>query len=83
MNQQYIERVIDLTDPQKNTIYNKTYKEAVEIVKSGNTGEVRKIDGQFAIVSVDGKTVRINECKGMWGLGTPEDLDHYLKHYKG
>ena len=30
----------------------------------------------------DGKQIRTHEAKGMWGLGTPEDLEYYLKNYK-
>jgi asparagine synthase (glutamine-hydrolysing) len=54
MNHKYIERVVDLTDPAKNIIYNMTVEEAKEIVRSGDREAVRKIDGQFALVSVDG-----------------------------
>ncbi|MBN2349164.1 MAG: hypothetical protein JXJ22_10020 [Bacteroidales bacterium] len=64
MNHQYIERVIDLTDPKKNIIYNMTHDEAVEILKSGDLNAVRKIDGQFSLVSVDGKTIRMARSLG-------------------
>ncbi len=64
MNHQYIERVVDLTDAGKNIIYNMTVEEAKEIVKSGDREAVRKIDGQFAIVSVDGKTIRLARSIG-------------------
>ena len=64
MNDQYVERVIDLTDPAKNIIYNMTHEEAVEILKSGDADAVRRIDGQFALVSVDGKTVRMARSIG-------------------
>ncbi len=64
MNHQYIERVIDLTDPGKNVIYNMTHEEAVDVLKTGNTDAVRKIDGQFALVSVDGKTIRMARSIG-------------------
>jgi len=30
----------------------------------------------------DGKKIRNKEIDGMWGLGTPEDLNHFLSHYK-
>jgi HAD superfamily hydrolase (TIGR01509 family) len=30
----------------------------------------------------DGKKIRNKEISGMWGLGTPEDLNHFLSHYK-
>lgn len=59
MNNQYLKRVINLLDPQKNIIYNMTHKEAVEVLKSGDTEALRKIDGQFSLVSVEGKTVRM------------------------
>ena len=29
----------------------------------------------------DNGKVRIFDCKRMWGLGVPEDLDTFLKHY--
>jgi HAD superfamily hydrolase (TIGR01509 family) len=31
----------------------------------------------------DGKKVRIKDIKRMWGIGTPEDLNYFLEHYKG
>jgi asparagine synthase (glutamine-hydrolysing) len=37
MDNHYIERVIDLTDPKKNIIYNMTYEEAVTLLKTGET----------------------------------------------
>lgn len=30
----------------------------------------------------DGKKVRVNNIKRMWGIGTPEDLKTYLEHHK-
>lgn len=64
MNNQYVSRVIDLTSPEKNVIYNMTNEEAVGIVRSGDTEAVRKIDGQFSLVSVDGKTIRMARSIG-------------------
>ena len=64
MKNQYVERVIDLTDDQKNIIYNMSVDVARERIKSGNIEEVRKIDGQFALVSVEGKTVRMARSIG-------------------
>lgn len=64
MNHQYVNKVIDLTSPEKNVIYNMTNEEAVEIVKSGDAEAVRKIDGQFSIVSVEGKTIRMARSIG-------------------
>jgi asparagine synthase (glutamine-hydrolysing) len=59
MNNQYVERVVNLTNPENNVIYNMSDEEAINILKSGEPESVRKIDGQFALVSVDGKTVRM------------------------
>lgn len=64
MNSQYVNKVIDLTNPEKNVIYNMTNEEAVEIVRSGDAEAVRKIDGQFSIVSVEGKTIRMARSIG-------------------
>jgi asparagine synthase (glutamine-hydrolysing) len=64
MNNQYVNKVVDLTNPGKNVIYNMTHEEAVNIVKSGDIEAVRKIDGQFSLVSVDGKTIRMARSIG-------------------
>jgi hypothetical protein len=41
-----------------------SHEEAVEAVRSGNVEAVRKIDGQFSLVSVDGKTIRMARSIG-------------------
>lgn len=64
MNSMYVSKVVDLTLPEKNVIYNMTHEEAVEIVKSGDVEAVRKIDGQFSLVSVEGKTIRMARSIG-------------------
>lgn len=64
MNSQYISKVVDLTDPNKNVIYNMTHEAAVEVVRSGNLEEVRKIDGQFSLISVEGRTIRMARSIG-------------------
>ena len=64
MNNQSVERVVDLTKPEKNTIYNMSNEEAIEIVKSGDVKAVRNIDGQFALVSIEGKTIRMARSIG-------------------
>jgi len=64
MNTQYVNKVIDLTNPEKNVIYNMTHEEAVNIVRSGDVEAVRKIDGQFSLVSVEGKTIRMARSIG-------------------
>jgi len=64
MNNEYVSKVVDLTNPDKNVIYNMTHEEAVSIVRSGNIEAVRKIDGQFSLVSVEGKTIRMARSIG-------------------
>lgn len=64
MNSMYVSKVVDLTIPEKNVIYNMTHEEAVELVRSGDVEAVRKIDGQFSLVSVEGKTIRMARSIG-------------------
>ena len=64
MNNQYVNNVTDLTNPEKNVIYNMTHEEAVNIVRSGDVEAVRAIDGQFSLVSVEGKTIRMARSIG-------------------
>jgi asparagine synthase (glutamine-hydrolysing) len=63
-NNQNISRVVDLTHPEKNIIYNMGHDEAVEIVRAGDTRRIRQIDGQFALVSVEGKSVHMARSIG-------------------
>ncbi|MBK9138503.1 MAG: asparagine synthetase B family protein [Verrucomicrobia bacterium] len=56
---QYIERVVDLLDPALNRIYNMTVEDARERVRSGRADAVREIDGSFALLAREGKTVRL------------------------
>jgi asparagine synthase (glutamine-hydrolysing) len=55
----YIERVVDLLDPSLNQINNLTLEEARHRVLSGKAESVREIDGSFALLARDGKTVRL------------------------
>lgn len=64
MDHEYVNRIVDLTDPSKNIIYNMSQEEAIELVNSGDTQAVRKIDGQFALVAVEGKTIRMARSIG-------------------
>lgn len=54
-----IERLVDLTDPGLNRIYNMTVEEAREVVNSGDPAAIRRIDGSFALVARCGKRVRM------------------------
>jgi asparagine synthase (glutamine-hydrolysing) len=56
---EYIERVVDLTDSSKNVIYNMTIEQARSILATGDISAVQTIDGQFGLVAVNGKTVRL------------------------
>ena len=48
-----------------------------------------RVNNEFYVCPVfneaiqDGKKVRIKEIKGMWGIGTPEDLNYFVENYKG
>jgi len=64
MKKDYLSRVVDLTCPEKNVIYNMSHEEAVAVLRNGNMEAVRNIDGQFALISVEGKTVRIARSIG-------------------
>jgi asparagine synthase (glutamine-hydrolysing) len=59
MNHQYVERVVDLLDPNLNRIYNMSVEDARSRVLSGEAGRVMGIDGSFALIAKEGKTVRL------------------------
>ena len=59
MQQQYIERVIDLTEAEANQFYGLTIEEAREIVLYGTAEAVGRIAGSFAVVAREGKTVKM------------------------
>ena len=54
-----LERVIDLVDPAANQLYNVDLTEARRRVLTGDPAAVRGIDGSFALVAVEGRTVRM------------------------
>jgi len=60
----YVERVVDLSDPQANCILNMSLDEAIECVASGDPERVRAIDGQFALLHRNGKIVRMARSLG-------------------
>src|SRR5437870_13375180 len=55
----YIERVVDLLEPSLNRIHNMTADEARQRLLSGKPEHVREIDGSFALLARDGKSVRM------------------------
>lgn len=56
---QYIERVVDLLDPALNQIDNMTVEEARKRVLNCDPAAVRSIEGSFALIAREGKTVRL------------------------
>src|ERR687887_461877 len=56
---QPVSRVIDLLDPTLNRLTNMDVDEARRRVLSGDPDAVRAIDGSFAIVAHEGRTVRL------------------------
>jgi asparagine synthase (glutamine-hydrolysing) len=59
MQQQYIERVVDLTEPEANQFYRLTIEEARETILYGTAEAVGRIAGSFAVVAREGKTVKM------------------------
>jgi len=55
----YVERVVDLTAPEENAIYNLTVEEARRRLLEGSAEAVRGIEGAFALVARAGKTVKL------------------------
>jgi asparagine synthase (glutamine-hydrolysing) len=56
---QYVEDVIDLTDPSLNRIHNMTVEQARACILNGTPAQIREIDGSFALLARNGKTVRL------------------------
>ena len=54
-----VERVIDLLDPRLNHLHSLDVEDARRRVLSGDPAAVRAIDGSFALVAIDGRTVRM------------------------
>jgi len=57
--QQYVEQLVDLLDPQSNQIDNMAVAAARERVLCGSAEAVREIEGSFALMARNGKTVRM------------------------
>lgn len=56
---QPISRVVDLLDRSPQVLYGLSVLQAREIVGRGNPGEIRRIDGHFALVACEGTTIRM------------------------
>ena len=59
MDELPIDRVVDLTDPEKNRISNLSVEQARSILASGSPERVRGIEGSFALAVARGRTVRL------------------------
>lgn len=59
-----IQRLVDLSLPEANLIFNMSLEEAIDRVGSGDLEQVRAIDGQFALVHRQGQTVRMARSIG-------------------
>lgn len=59
MIERYLERVVDLTDPESNRIRNMSVADARARVASGSARDVRGIDGSFALVGREGRRARL------------------------
>jgi asparagine synthase (glutamine-hydrolysing) len=56
---QYIERVVDLTDPADNDLYNLTVEDLRSILLHSAAPAVGEVRGSFAVLAQSGKTVRM------------------------
>ncbi len=56
MREEYVERVVDLTEPEANRIYNLSIDDARELILRNPAAAV-EIQGSFALIARDGKTV--------------------------
>jgi asparagine synthase (glutamine-hydrolysing) len=52
-----LSRVIDLTDPVGNRVYNMTVDQARESIATGDAAAVSRIDGEFALIAQRGKSI--------------------------
>jgi asparagine synthase (glutamine-hydrolysing) len=56
---QYVERIVDLTDPEANQIYNMSLDDARRLLFKQPAEVLRTIEGSFALLASAGKTVRM------------------------
>jgi asparagine synthase (glutamine-hydrolysing) len=59
MADHYVERVVDLTEPAANDLYDLSADAARQIILQGPAERVREISGSFALVARCGKTVKM------------------------
>ena len=63
-NYQAVERVVDLLDPARNVLFNKTTEEARALLAEGGVEAVRQLEGQFALVATRGQRVLLARSIG-------------------
>ena len=60
----YVERLVNLLNPDQNVFLNATSEEAAAAMASGAPDRIRALDGQFALVHKEGETVRMARSIG-------------------
>jgi len=60
----YVERLVNLLDPDRNILLSTTLDEAQAALAANDPDRVRAVDGQFALVHKDGITVRLARSLG-------------------
>ncbi len=60
----YIDRLVNLLDPEANLLLNMSYEEAMAALASGDPDRVREINGHFALIHKDGISVRMARSIG-------------------
>lgn len=60
----YVDRLVNLLDPDANFFLNATPEQAAAAIASGDPDRVRAIDGQFALLHKEGATVRMARSIG-------------------
>src|SRR3954468_24134441 len=55
----YVERVVDLIDPSLNRITNAALDEARRALVANDAAALRTLEGSFALIAKEGKTVRL------------------------
>src|ERR1041385_5341179 len=59
MHTEYVETIVDLTDPSANRLLNCSIEEARARIMDGPSPGVADIEGSFALIAHQGKTVRL------------------------
>jgi asparagine synthase (glutamine-hydrolysing) len=60
----YVERLVNLLDPNANQILNMSVEQAEEAVRSGDTSRVRQIEGHFALLTKSDQLIRMARSLG-------------------